>query len=140
MSRFGVQLVETSKTETEDDIVIPEQIQSILLQFKKSASCGGAWPESQQLLALDSISSVDATSHAKETTAGTSDLGDYKWIEELLQDLPEERNDRSDMIKGKDNRPFSSGPILPIEADITPKMSTSQKELFYKVLLVTAQK
>ena len=110
----------TKSEETEEEpIVIPEQIQTILTQFRKSASCDGITPVSQQVFMVDGV----------PITKENNDLEYCKWIEDLLQDEPIDTRNHGTQYS---NNLFSSGPIVPIEQELF-RVSTPQKEQYYKV-------
>ena len=114
--------MDNSKSEdAEDVIVIPEQIQDILNQLRKSSSCNAIKNSTQNLFIIDNFS---ISKYGKD-----KDLEGYKWIEDLLQDEPFENQHHKNSFP---ENLFSNGPILLTEGDYA-RVSTPQKEQYYKV-------
>ncbi len=132
-NRFGVLLVENSKPGEDDEIVIPEHIESILRHFKKSASCNG--------VAMQQFSLTDSFGFSKDhgeapVQPENGDLEHYKWIEDLLRDDPTESSgsgQKRSPTKSQLSSENLCGPLLPSEAEALDRVSTPVRQQFYKV-------
>jgi hypothetical protein len=112
LSRFGVQLTENE--EADDSVVIPEQIQSILEQYRQSRRADSL-PSAQQIGLIESLS-------LSKKQAKTTDAPVEKWIEDLLSTEEIPKNIKKDS-QGISNV-ISSGPLF---------FSNEQSTQFYNV-------
>lgn len=111
ISRFGVQLTENE--EVDDSVVIPEQIQSILEQYRQSR-------RADSLPSLQQIGLIESLSLSKKQTK--TDEPVEKWIEDLLSTEEIPKNIKKD-TQGIANV-ISSGPLF---------LSNEQSTQFFNV-------
>lgn len=124
INRFGIELVERSKTdESDDSIIIPEPIQSILDDLKESKGLVSKKNNTQQISLIESLS----LSKRKQT----DEIVYYPWIEDLLR---QDEKSGTKSPKSISSISCSNGPLLLSESDII-RVSTPQREQFYKVTI-----
>jgi len=98
-SRFGVELVDNNKGDEEEAVVVPEEIQNILTQYK----------------------SLHLLNPCSNNSAENSSTG-IKWIEELLNDEPQ-----STIKSSPTNIKYTNGPIISCDPDIL-RFNASKKD------------